>query len=171
MLFIWTGQEYFGIQYYGECWGGEEADLSYDQYGSNPAGCYNNMVGKAWHNFVYKFNSEYKDIWSPYSSLENDLRPLFFPQECFGALLWIFGAIILDMMWGLHYCLKYDLAPRSEYLRPYSSPMNDYEKFSSVSLVVEIYIAGAARPLKYLKGVSFKRNCGAASVGENNCVI
>ena len=49
--------------------------------------------------------------------------------------------------------------------------MNDYEKFSSVSLVVEIYIAGAARPLKYLKGVSFKRNCGAASVGENNCVI
>ncbi|RMX59639.1 hypothetical protein pdam_00010486, partial [Pocillopora damicornis] len=49
-------QEYFGIQYYGECWGGEEADLSYDQYGSNPAGCYNNMVGKAWHNFVYKFN-------------------------------------------------------------------------------------------------------------------
>ena len=75
------------------------------------------------------------------------------------------------MMWGLHYCLKYDMAPRSEYLRPYSSPMNDYEKFSSVSLVVEIYIAGAARPLKYLKGVSFKRNCGAASVGENNCVI
>lgn len=79
MLFISTGQHFFGIQYYGECWGGEEADLSYDQYGSNPAGCYNNMVGKAWHNFVYKFNSEYKDILGPYSGLENDLRPLFFP--------------------------------------------------------------------------------------------
>ena len=75
------------------------------------------------------------------------------------------------MMWGLHYCLKYDLGPCSEYLRPYSSPMNDYEKFSSVSLVAEIYIAGAVRPLKYLKGVSFKRNCGVVSVGEYNRVI
>ena len=44
--------------------------------------------------------------------------------------------------------------------------MNDYEKFSSVSLVAEIYIAGAVRPLKYLKGVSF--NCGVVSVGEYN---
>ncbi|KAL9981394.1 hypothetical protein ACROYT_G010094 [Oculina patagonica] len=49
-------QQYFGLQYYGECWGGEEADLTYNQYGSNPAGCYNNMVGKAWHNYVYKFD-------------------------------------------------------------------------------------------------------------------
>ena len=80
-------------------------------------------------------------------------------------------AIILDVMWGLHYCLKNDLGPCSEYLRPYSSPMNDYEKFSSISFVAEICITSVVRPLKYLKGVSFKRNCGAASVGENNCVI
>ena len=46
--------------------------------------------------------------------------------------------------------------------------MNDYEKFSSVSLVAEICVAGAARPLKYIKGVSFKRNCGVVSVGEYN---
>lgn len=57
---MFTGQQYFGLQYYGECWGGEEADATYDKYGSNPGGCYNNMVGKAWHNFVYKFVSKYK---------------------------------------------------------------------------------------------------------------
>ncbi|PFX26175.1 hypothetical protein AWC38_SpisGene9148 [Stylophora pistillata] len=49
-------KEYFGIQYYGECWGGDKGNLSYKQYGSNPAGCYKNTVGKAWHNFVYRFN-------------------------------------------------------------------------------------------------------------------
>ena len=80
-------------------------------------------------------------------------------------------AIILDMMWGLHYCLKNDLGPCSEYLRPYSSPMNDYEKFSSISFAAEICITSVARPLKYLKGVSFKRNCGVVSVGEYSCVI
>ena len=55
-----AGQQYFGLQYYGECWGGEEADLTYDEYGSNPGGCYKNMVGKAWHNFVYKFVGKYR---------------------------------------------------------------------------------------------------------------
>ena len=34
--------------------------MTYDKYGSNPGGCYNSMVGKAWHNFVYKFISKYR---------------------------------------------------------------------------------------------------------------
>lgn len=48
-------QEYFAIQFWGECWAGEEADLTYDMYGEDPKGCYNNMVGMAFHNMVYKF--------------------------------------------------------------------------------------------------------------------
>ncbi|CAH3194308.1 unnamed protein product, partial [Porites evermanni] len=48
-------QQYFGIQYWGECWGGEDADETYNMYGSDPLGCYDNLVGMEWHNMVYKF--------------------------------------------------------------------------------------------------------------------
>lgn len=59
---MFIGQQYFGLQYYGECWGGEEVDVIYDKYGFNFGGCYNNMVGKVWYNFVYKFVSKYKFV-------------------------------------------------------------------------------------------------------------
>ncbi|XP_068750199.1 uncharacterized protein [Montipora capricornis] len=49
-------QEYFGIQFWGECWAGEDSDLTYDQYGEDPSGCYENLVGMAMHNMVYKFD-------------------------------------------------------------------------------------------------------------------
>ena len=55
-----SGQQYFGIQYWGECWGGEDADETYNMYGSDPLGCYDNVVGMEWHNMVYKFESKYK---------------------------------------------------------------------------------------------------------------
>lgn len=29
-------------------------------YGSDPLGCYDNLVGMEWHNMVYKFESKYK---------------------------------------------------------------------------------------------------------------
>lgn len=48
-------QEYFGVQYWGECWGGEDADETYNMYGENPQGCYDNVVGMDLHNMVYKF--------------------------------------------------------------------------------------------------------------------
>ena len=57
---IISGQQYFGIQYWGECWGGEDADETYNMYGSDPLGCYDNLVGMEWHNMVYKFESKYK---------------------------------------------------------------------------------------------------------------
>ena len=55
-----SGQQHFGIQYWGECWGGEDADETYNMYGSDPLGCYDNLVGMEWHNMVYKFESKYK---------------------------------------------------------------------------------------------------------------
>ncbi|KXJ24612.1 uncharacterized protein LOC110247930 [Exaiptasia diaphana] len=44
---------YFGLQHYGECWSGKNADLTYARDGSSDA-CVNG-VGKKGANFVYKF--------------------------------------------------------------------------------------------------------------------
>lgn len=44
---------YFGLQHYGECWSGKNADITYARDGSSDA-CVNG-VGKKGANFVYKF--------------------------------------------------------------------------------------------------------------------
>jgi len=44
---------YFSIQFYGECWSGETAPLTYDRYGPS-SNCFFN-VGKQWTNLVYRF--------------------------------------------------------------------------------------------------------------------
>ncbi|KAJ7351836.1 metalloendopeptidase [Desmophyllum pertusum] len=43
----------FGIQYYGECWTGNEAEHTYDMYGSS-TDCWN-QVGRENTNYVYEF--------------------------------------------------------------------------------------------------------------------
>jgi hypothetical protein len=50
---------FFSLQFYGECWSGEDAGLTYDEYG--PSGdCDNvNKVGKHWTNYVYRFVCKY----------------------------------------------------------------------------------------------------------------
>lgn len=47
---------FFGIQFYGECWSGVNAALSYDKYGPSPR-CIQN-VGMDLANFVYRFVGE-----------------------------------------------------------------------------------------------------------------
>ena len=42
----------FGIQYYGECWSGLDAENTYNNYG--PSGDCWNGVGKEGTNYVYK---------------------------------------------------------------------------------------------------------------------
>jgi hypothetical protein len=44
---------YFGLQQYGECWSGKDAELTYARDGSSDA-CVK-KVGKTGANFVYKF--------------------------------------------------------------------------------------------------------------------
>lgn len=52
---ISLGYDVFAIQFYGECWSGPDAGLTYDEYGPNPDGCFNNTVGTHYTNFVYRF--------------------------------------------------------------------------------------------------------------------
>ena len=53
------GYEYFAVQYFGECWGGEDAGKSYAKYKSSK-GCWKfdeesgYGVGAAMSNFVYR---------------------------------------------------------------------------------------------------------------------
>ena len=46
------------IQFYGECWSGMTAPLTYDRYGRS-SNC-GNYVGKSWANVVYRFIGEGK---------------------------------------------------------------------------------------------------------------
>lgn len=48
------GFKVFGVQFYGECWSGENAELTYDKYGSSDDCDLINKVGKNWSNFVYR---------------------------------------------------------------------------------------------------------------------
>lgn len=43
--------QYFGLQFYGECWSG---GIVYDKYGVSPPDSCWKGVGKKWANFVYK---------------------------------------------------------------------------------------------------------------------
>ena len=47
------GLSVFGIQYYGECWSGLDAENMYNKYG--PSGNCENGVGKKGTNYVYKY--------------------------------------------------------------------------------------------------------------------
>ncbi|CAB3990863.1 Hypothetical predicted protein, partial [Paramuricea clavata] len=49
-----SGFQYFGVQFYGECWSGAMANETYDKYGETTT-CWEG-VGKDWTNFVYKFD-------------------------------------------------------------------------------------------------------------------
>lgn len=49
-----TGYQVFGMQYYGECWGGNADTVQYDKYGIAPSRMCWNGVGKNWANYVYK---------------------------------------------------------------------------------------------------------------------
>ncbi|XP_028401263.1 A disintegrin and metalloproteinase with thrombospondin motifs 18-like [Dendronephthya gigantea] len=49
-----SGYEYFGVQFYGECWSGVTANETYDKYGESDS-CWKG-VGKHFANFVYKLN-------------------------------------------------------------------------------------------------------------------
>lgn len=44
----------FGMQYFGECWGGNADTVQYDKYGIAPPQMCWNGVGKHWTNYVYK---------------------------------------------------------------------------------------------------------------------
>ena len=46
------GWKYFGIQFYGECWGGQDKSTSYDMHGKS-TNCVMG-VGKEYTNYVYK---------------------------------------------------------------------------------------------------------------------
>ena len=50
------GYLYFGLQFYGECWSGPLAHLTYDRDGSS-TNCYEG-VGKKQANFVYMLSGE-----------------------------------------------------------------------------------------------------------------
>ena len=49
-----AGYVYFAIQYWGECWTGSEAHLTYDMHGESSTGCWQDTVGKGGYNFVYQ---------------------------------------------------------------------------------------------------------------------
>lgn len=49
-----SGYQYFGVQFYGECWSGVTANETYDKYGEATT-CWEG-VGEHWTNYVYKFN-------------------------------------------------------------------------------------------------------------------
>lgn len=49
-----AGYVYFSIQFWGECWSGEEAHKTYDMYGSSRNGCQDNTWGREMHNYVYR---------------------------------------------------------------------------------------------------------------------
>jgi len=49
------GYEIFSVQFYGECWSGNEAATSYDKFGMS-TNCWKG-VGKDWTNMVYKLNN------------------------------------------------------------------------------------------------------------------
>ncbi|XP_020894702.1 uncharacterized protein LOC110233724 [Exaiptasia diaphana] len=51
------GYDVFAIQFYGECWSGPDAGLTYDEYGPSPDGCVNSTVGADYTNFVYRFQA------------------------------------------------------------------------------------------------------------------
>ena len=53
-IFIISGYKWFGVQFYGECWSGPEASLTYNRYGPSDS-CWEG-VGKDWTNMVYKLN-------------------------------------------------------------------------------------------------------------------
>lgn len=48
----------FGVQYYGECWSGNEGDKTYSEYGSSP-NCWKGVGGRR-TNFVYEFVDDNK---------------------------------------------------------------------------------------------------------------
>lgn len=47
----------FGVQFYGECWSGDEGYKTYDKDGFNLQGCWEG-VGKSNNNYVYAFTSK-----------------------------------------------------------------------------------------------------------------
>lgn len=48
------GWVYFGIQFWGECWSGPSAHVTYDVYGKTTTGCFNDTWGMEFSNFVYR---------------------------------------------------------------------------------------------------------------------
>ena len=48
------GWVYFGIQFWGECWSGPNAHVTYDVYGKTTTGCFNDTWGMEFSNFVYR---------------------------------------------------------------------------------------------------------------------
>ena len=56
-----AGYIYFGLQFYGECWSGPQAHLTYDEDGDSKHCTLG--VGKARANFVYKLVLKGEWIW------------------------------------------------------------------------------------------------------------
>ena len=48
---------YFGVQFWGECWSGPAAHVTYDNFGQ-ASNCYKNMVGLHFSNYVYRLTGE-----------------------------------------------------------------------------------------------------------------
>ncbi|PFX27881.1 Pancreatic secretory granule membrane major glycoprotein GP2 [Stylophora pistillata] len=72
-----AGYVYFGLQFYGECWSGPLAHLTYDEDGESTR-C-ENGVGKRRANFVYRLVSkeckEYRVLQAPDRSIHHSYTP------------------------------------------------------------------------------------------------
>lgn len=72
-----AGYVYFGLQFYGECWSGPHAHLTYDEDGKSTR-CVNG-VGKRMANFVYRLVfkecKEYRILQAPDRSIHHPYTP------------------------------------------------------------------------------------------------
>jgi hypothetical protein len=64
------GYDYFGVQYYSECWGSKDAYATYDKHG-----CTNNCkvnqdygIGTYWSNFIYHLKNGKVDTGTVFSN-------------------------------------------------------------------------------------------------------